>query len=114
MKLKGKVAIVTGGSRGIGACIARRYGREGARVAVHSHKQIGKAEAIVKDIVDAGGEAMAFQSDVANVAECERLAQEVIAAFGSVDILVNNAGVFTPFRSRTRRKRYGIARSTLI
>ncbi|MBI07189.1 MAG: hypothetical protein CMM54_09445 [Rhodospirillaceae bacterium] len=96
MKLEGKVAIVTGGSRGIGACIARRYGREGARVAVHSHKQTGKAEDIVKEIVNAGGEAMAFQSDVANVAECERLAQEVITAFGTVDILVNNAGVFTP------------------
>ena len=94
MRLKGKVAIVTGSSRGIGACIARRYGREGARVAVHAHSQSGKAQGGADEIIAAGGEAQAFQADVAQVAECDRLAGEVISAFGTVDILVNNAGVF--------------------
>ena len=95
MKLEGKVAIITGSSRGIGACIARRYGAEGARVAVVAHSNLDKAEAVVKEINDAGGEAKAFQADVAQVSECDRLAGEVIAAFGTVDILVNNAGIFT-------------------
>ena len=95
MKLEGKVAIITGSSRGIGACIARRYGAEGARVAVVAHSNLDKAEAVVKEINDAGGEAKAFQADVTQVSECDRLAGEVIAAFGTVDILVNNAGIFT-------------------
>ena len=77
MKLEGKVAIITGSSRGIGACIARRYGAEGARVAVVAHSNLDKAEAVVKEINDAGGEAKAFQADVAQVFECDRLAGEV-------------------------------------
>jgi len=94
MNLEGKVAIVTGGSRGIGASIARRYGAEGARVAVVAHTNLDKARAVAGEIVSAGGEAQAFQADVAKVSECARLADAVIAAFGTVDILVNNAGIF--------------------
>ncbi len=94
MRLEGKVAIVTGSSRGIGACIARRYGAEGARVAVHGHANLDKARAVAEEIIAAGGEAKAFQADVAKVSECDRLAGEVKAAFGTVDILVNNAGIF--------------------
>ena len=78
MKLEGKVAIITGSSRGIGACIARRHGAEGARVAVVAHSNLDKAEAVAKEIADAGGEAKAFQADVAQVSECDRLAGEVI------------------------------------
>lgn len=96
MKLKGKVAIVTGGSRGIGACIARRFGKEGAQVAVVAHTKLDKAKSVVGEIDNAGGTARPFQANVAEVAECERLAAEVIDAFGAVDILVNNAGVFVP------------------
>ena len=96
MKLDGKVAIVTGSSRGIGACIARRYGREGATVAVVGNTRRERAEAVVAEVEAAGGKARAFMADVGAVADCERLAQEVIDAFGTVDILVNNAGVFTP------------------
>ncbi len=95
MKLEGKVALITGGSRGIGACIARRFGTEGARVAVVAHTKLDKAEAVAAEIIAAGGEAKAFKADVAQVSECDRLAGEVIAGFGTVDILVNNAGVFT-------------------
>ena len=96
MKLEGKVAIVTGSSRGIGACIARRYGREGATVAVVGNTRRDRAEAVVTEIEAAGGKAAAFLADICAVADCERLAREVIAAFGTVDILVNNAGIFMP------------------
>ena len=96
MKLEGKVAIVTGSSRGIGACIAQRYGREGAAVAVVGNTRRERAEAVVAEIEAAGGKAQAFMADVGVVADCERLAGEVIDAFGTVDILVNNAGIFTP------------------
>ena len=96
MKLEGKAAIVTGSSRGIGACIARRYGREGAAVAVIGNTRRERAEAVVAEIEAAGGKAQSFMADVGVVAECERLAGEVIDAFGTVDILVNNAGIFTP------------------
>ena len=96
MKLDGKVAIVTGGSRGIGAAIARRLGAEGARIAVVAHSAPDKAEAVVKEITDAGGRAAPFQADVSKVADCERLAAEVTGAFGTIDILINNAGVYHP------------------
>ena len=94
MKLEGKVGIVTGSSRGIGASIARRYGREGAAVAVVGHTRRERAEAVAAEIEAVGGTARAFCADIGAVAECERLAAEVIAAFGTVDILVNNAGVY--------------------
>ena len=96
MKLKGKVAIVTGGSRGIGASIARRFGTEGARVAVVAHRATDKAEGVVDEIVRAGGIAESFQADVAKVADCARLTAEVIDRLGTIDILVNNAGVYRP------------------
>ena len=96
MKLKGKTAIVTGSSRGIGACIARRYGREGAAVAVVGHTKRDRADAVVAEIEAAGGTAATFLADIGKVADCERLAREVIAAFGTVDILVNNAGIYWP------------------
>ena len=96
MRLDGKVAIVTGGSRGIGACIARRLAAEGAQVAVVAHTARAKAEAVVQEIVDSGGRAAPFQADVSKVADCERLAAEVADAFGTIDILINNAGVYHP------------------
>ena len=96
MRLEGKVAIVTGGSRGIGACIARRLAADGAAVAVVAHTARAKADAVVQEIADAGGHAAPFQADVSQVADCERLAAEVLKAFGTVDILINNAGVYHP------------------
>jgi NAD(P)-dependent dehydrogenase (short-subunit alcohol dehydrogenase family) len=94
MRLKDKVAIVTGSSMGIGEAIARRYAKEGATVIVNYLKNPEKAEAIVKDIVAAGGKAKAYKADVSKVAEIEKFAAAVIKDFGRVDILVNNAGVF--------------------
>ena len=96
MRLDGKVAIVTGGSRGIGACIARRLAKDGAAVAVVAHTARAKAEAVAQEIAEAGGCAAPFQADVSQVADCERLAAEVADAFGTIDILINNAGVYYP------------------
>lgn len=94
MRLKDKVAIVTGGSVGIGAAIAKRYAAEGATVATVYKSNDDGANQIIKDITDAGGKGKAFKADVSKVANIEKLVADVIAEFGRVDILVNNAGVF--------------------
>lgn len=94
MKLKDKVAIVTGGSQGIGEAIAVRYAAEGARVAVVYHHNDAAAQAVVKHIAASGGEALSVKADCSKVAEIDRMVGEVIGHFGTVDILVNNAGVF--------------------
>ncbi|MGE0255126.1 MAG: SDR family NAD(P)-dependent oxidoreductase [Alphaproteobacteria bacterium] len=94
MRLKDKVALVTGASMGIGAAIAERYAKEGAMVAVNYLKSPGKAQEVVDRIAKAGGKAKAYRADVSKVAEIERLIAEVMKDHGRIDILVNNAGVF--------------------
>ena len=94
MKLAGKVAIVTGSSRGIGASIAQGFAAQGARLAIVANARPERAQAVVGEIEAAGGEARAFTADLASAAEGERLAGAVIDAFGTIDILVNNAGVY--------------------
>ena len=94
MRLKDKVAIVTGASMGIGEAIARRYASEGAKVAVNYLKSEDKAKTIVDEINSGGGEAKEFKADVSIVSEIEKLIEEVRDKWGSVNILVNNAGVF--------------------
>lgn len=91
--LTGKVAIVTGGSRGIGKAIAERLGREGATVALTYAGNRDKAEAVVESIKAFGVDAIAIQSDISNLAETRSLFEKVIHAFGHVDIIVNNVGV---------------------
>ena len=93
MKLVGKIAIVTGSSRGIGASIAHGFGAEGAQIGIVAHAQLDIARKVAKEIEATGGTAKPFRADLSRVAECERLVDEVIDAFGTVDVLVNNAGV---------------------
>ena len=94
MRLPNKVAIVTGSSMGIGEAIAKRYAKEGAKVAVNFFKSEDKANGVVHAIKAEGGVAKAFKADVSKVSEIERLVSEVINEWDRVDILVNNAGVF--------------------
>jgi NAD(P)-dependent dehydrogenase (short-subunit alcohol dehydrogenase family) len=94
MRLKDKVAIVTGASQGIGESIAKRYAKEGAKVAVNYSKSEDKANKVVADIKAAGGEATAFKADCSKVKDIENLVRRVIDTYGTVDIVVNNAGVF--------------------
>jgi 3-oxoacyl-[acyl-carrier protein] reductase len=91
--LAGKVALVTGGSRGIGAATARALAEEGADVAVSYGSSADKARALVRELEKKGVRAAAFQADQADTAQVEGLVREVAGHFGRLDILVNNAGV---------------------
>lgn len=93
MTLAGQVAIVTGGSRGIGAAIARDLAAAGAHVVVTCREQRAQADAVVAGIQAAGGSAEAVTFDVAVSSEVEATMREVVARLGKVDVLVNNAGV---------------------
>ncbi|EOS54198.1 SDR family oxidoreductase [Paenibacillus barengoltzii] len=91
--LNGKVALVTGASRGMGKTIAEELARRGAKVVVNYASSPEKAEAVVKGIQAEGGEAVAIQADVSKLAELEKLFQKTKESFGRLDILINNAGV---------------------
>ncbi len=93
-KLAGKVAVVTGASKGIGAAIARRFGREGAKIVVNYASDRAAAQEVVKDIASTGSQAVAVPANVADPNQVERLFAEAKKAFGAVDILVNNAGLY--------------------
>ena len=93
MRLDGKVALITGASRGIGRAIAQRLGREGAAVVVNYSGNLEAARATVAAVEAAGGRAVPVQADVGQAAEVERLFDETIRHLGRLDILVNNAGV---------------------
>jgi 2-hydroxycyclohexanecarboxyl-CoA dehydrogenase len=92
-RLEGKVALVTGASKGIGASIARALAAEGAAVAVNYASSRAAAERIVTDLIAAGGRAIAVQGDVAKQEDVTRIFAETVEAFGRLDILVNNAGI---------------------
>lgn len=93
-KLTGKIALVTGASKGIGAAIARHLAAAGASVVVNYASSKSGADKVVAEITAAGGRAVALQGDVANPADIARLLAGVQATFGRLDILVNNAGVY--------------------
>src|SRR3984885_3582445 len=96
-KLEGKVAVVTGASKGIGAEIARHLAAEGAAVAVNYSSSKEGADRVVAQIKEKGGKAVAVQGNVSKKADIDRLFAEAKKAFGRLDVLVNNAGVYEFF-----------------
>lgn len=93
MTLENKKAIVTGGSLGIGAAIARELARQGANVAINYRKHDTEAKQVVADVEGMGRKGLAVKADVASFADAERMVAEVKETFGGLDILVNNAGI---------------------
>jgi 3-oxoacyl-[acyl-carrier protein] reductase len=95
-KLEGKTALITGGSRGIGAAIAKRLAADGANVAITYTKGADAAASVVKEIERAGRKAIAIQADAADANAVKAAVEKTVAAFGRLDVLVNNAGTAIP------------------
>ncbi len=94
MRLKGRVAIVTGGAKGLGRAFALKLAEEGARVMVVTRKDMANLEKTVQQIKDLGGEAALFQADVARETDMLNMAEATNKAFGRIDILINNAAIY--------------------
>jgi NAD(P)-dependent dehydrogenase (short-subunit alcohol dehydrogenase family) len=95
MRLEGKVALITGGTSGIGSATAIRFADEGAAVAI-TGRNAERGEQIVQEIVAKGGEALFIQSDVRKAEDCRQAVDQTLERFGKIDVLFNNAGVFHP------------------
>ena len=95
-KLSNKVSLITGGSRGIGAAIAKRLAADGAKVAITYTKGADAAASVVKEIERAGGKAIAIQADAADADAVKAAVEKTVATFGQLDVLVNNAGTAIP------------------
>lgn len=93
MLLEGKVAIITGASRGIGKAIAQEFVRQGAKIAFTYRSSEEKARALESELTASGGQVQGFKSDASKMDEAESLVSEVVKAFGTVDIVINNAGI---------------------
>src|SRR4030088_159106 len=97
-KLEGKIALVTGGSRGIGAAIAKRLAADGAKVVITYSKGADAAASVVKEIERAGGKAIAIQADATDADASKAAVEKTVATFGRLDVLVNNTGTAIPKR----------------
>src|ERR1700750_2180618 len=95
-KLEGKMALITGGSRGIGAAIAKRLATDGATVAITYSKGADAAASVTKEIERDGGKAIAIQADAADANAAKAAVEKTVATFGKLDVLVNNAGTAIP------------------
>jgi NAD(P)-dependent dehydrogenase (short-subunit alcohol dehydrogenase family) len=95
MRLEGKVALITGGTSGIGSATAVRLSGEGAAVAI-TGRNAERGEQVVQDMVENGGEALFIRSDVRNAEDCRQAVEQTLERFGKIDVLFNNAGVFHP------------------
>src|SRR5205814_8517007 len=98
-KLEGKIALITGGSRGIGAAIAKRLAADGANIAITYTKGADAAASVVKEIERAGRKAIAIQADAADAEAVKAAAEKTVATLGGLDFLVNNAGTAMPKKS---------------
>src|SRR2546425_9112867 len=95
-QLTNKTALVTGGSRGIGAAIAKRLAADGANVAITYTKGVEAAASVVKEIERSGGRAIAIRADAADAKAVQAAVEKTVATFGRLDVLVNNAGTAIP------------------